>query len=125
MPRATTAQARRLRAAPSPVEEVLWALLRGRRLEGARFRRQVPIGPYVLDFYCPAAKLCIEVDGHQHAEHAAQDHDRRRDEWLLVDRGVRVLRFSSAEVLGDAEGVRSTIFDALHPGPSGVTTLPR
>jgi very-short-patch-repair endonuclease len=66
-----------------------------------------------LDFYCPQARLAVEVDGQQHAEPGAIAHDLERDGWLLRERGVRVLRFSSGQVLGDRDAVRRAIFDAL------------
>jgi very-short-patch-repair endonuclease len=113
---ATTAQARRLRRDASPVEVVLWEVLRGRRLADARFRRQYPCGPYILDFFCPEARLAVEVDGAQHAEPTAEAYDARRDTWLWDQRKIRVLRFSSAEVLNDMESVRNAIFDALQQG---------
>src|SRR5260221_406788 len=99
-------------------EVVLWQALRGTRLNGLRFRRQHPMGPYVLDFYCPSARLAVEVDGaaHDHPERAS--HDARRDEWL-AERHVRVLRFLAADVLEDEslEGVLAMIAEgAAAPG---------
>ncbi len=67
-----------------------------------RFRRQHPLGPYVLDFYCPEAKLAIEVDGAVHDLPDQARHDERRDHWL-GQQGIRVLRFSAAEILNDRE----------------------
>ncbi len=75
-------------------ERTLWSLLR-RQQQGLRFRRQHPIGPFILDFYCPAAKLCVEIDGPSHAEQA--EYDARRDRWL-AERGIKVLRFSAEDV---------------------------
>jgi very-short-patch-repair endonuclease len=64
---------------------------------GLRFRRQHPMGIYILDFYCPAAKLCVEVDGPVHADATRMEHDLRRDTWL-AGQGLRVIRVSSADV---------------------------
>jgi very-short-patch-repair endonuclease len=82
-------------------ERLLWAAIRKQRT-GLRFRRQHPAGPYVLDFYCDEAKLCIEIDGHSHD--FTVRNDRARDRWL-VDRGVRTLRVSAHDVLSNLEGV--------------------
>src|SRR5439155_9537426 len=98
--RATPHPARAARVRPSPArgegtgasrltdpERKIWYALRGRRLAGAKFRRQVPVGPYVADFLCYEARLVIEVDGGQHAESAK---DRRRDRWF-ADNEFRIL----------------------------------
>ena len=82
---------------------------------GAKFRRQVPVGPYVADFLCVNASLVIEADGGQHAEHAAQDAERTR---YLEAKGYRVLRFWNNDVMGNIEGVMQAIAMALTPGPS-------
>jgi very-short-patch-repair endonuclease len=89
-------------------EVVLWQAVRASRLDGYKTRRQHPFGPYVLDFFCTAARLAIEVDGaaHQNEQQAALDHGRDR---YLLRHGVRTLRVTSAEVMGDLEGVLSTI----------------
>ncbi len=111
--------ARRLRQYPTDAEQRLWSRLRQRQIEGARFRRQAPIGPYVVDFVCFGARLVIEVDGGQHAQQ--QDRDAQRTTWLEAQ-GFRVLRFWNHEVLGNIEGVAETIAGALRapplPGPA-------
>ena len=96
----TFKRARALRRDMSLPEVVLWECLRGGRLEGLRFRRQHPIGPYILDFYCAAARLCIEIDGsaHDFAERVA--HDETRDRWLERNK-VKVLRFTAEDILDD------------------------
>lgn len=94
----------------SPPEAILWQRLRGGQLEGLRFRRQHPIGPYVLDFYCDAAKLAVEVDGSRHFEAAALAHDGRRDAWCAA-RGIETLRFSSLDIFNELEGVVTRIAD--------------
>ena len=101
------------------VERRLWLYLRGEQLEGYRFRRQVPIGDYVVDFACMKAKLVIELDGGQHA--AAVDSDSRRTQWL-ESQGFTVLRFWNNAIIEELEGVLETIRAALlkpppHPAP--------
>ena len=92
-------RARTLRRNMTPAEVVLWQTLRGSRL-GYKIRRQHPFGPYVLDFYCAAAKLAIEVDGSVHATEPQSAHDHSRDRYL-IRHGVRTLRVPSALVLSD------------------------
>ncbi len=87
-------------------EEILWERLRGSRLRGAKFRRQVPFDRFVVDFYCHAAKLVIEIDGKQHEWFA--DYDTGRTE-ILESIGVRVLRFTNAEVCDDLDAVLARI----------------
>ena len=101
--------ARKLRRDMTDAERKLWSILRGRQLEGYRFRRQEPIDQYIVDFICFEARLIIEVDGGQHFESEA---DRKRDahlEW----RGFRVLRFWNNDVLSNPDGVFQIILDAL------------
>src|SRR5262245_5177190 len=94
-------------------EVILWDCLRKGQLEGLRFRRQHPIGPWILDFYCPSAKLAVEVDGAEHDMAPQIAHDPRRDAWLS-ERGIRVLRFAASEILREDEldGVLSAIVEA-------------
>ena len=93
----TVEMARELRRRMTPPEARLWVCLRGKRLEGLKFRRQHPIGPYVLDFYCPSAKLAVEVDGQGHEQPDQVAHDRRRTAWPR-DRGLRVVRLAAEDV---------------------------
>ncbi len=99
--------ARRLRLTPTDAEIRLWSRLRRKQLDGFRFRRQHPLGPYVVDFFCPEAKLIIEVDGGQHA-----DESDMRTRWLEA-RDYRVIRFWNNDVLANTEGVLLTILNAL------------
>jgi very-short-patch-repair endonuclease len=112
--------ARDLRAAQTDAEARLWFLLRDRRLGGRKFRRQHPIPPYVVDFYCGEAKLVIELDGSQHAEASERDVERAR---FLESRGLRVRRYWNNEVLTATEAVLQDIWNAL-PEPSPLTPLP-
>jgi very-short-patch-repair endonuclease len=107
-----------MRGAPTDSELPLWRLLRDRRLSGFKFRRQVPVGPYIVDFLCVGAKLIVEADGSQHAESL---RDNIRDAYL-ANQGWKVLRFWNNEVSQNREGVLETIYaHASRPssGPSG------
>lgn len=99
--KATVAKARTLRREMSRPEARLWQALRTRP-EGLKFRRQHPVGPYILDFYSPSARLAIEVDGAAHDVGDNPRRDARRDAWLS-GRGIRVLRIPAAELYGDIE----------------------
>jgi very-short-patch-repair endonuclease len=100
----TYRRAAAMRRALTPPEATLWLQLKGRGLEGWKFRRQHPVGPYILDFYCPAARLAVEVDGagHDHPDQLA--HDERRTEWLAA-RNIRVLRLQASDVKRNLEAV--------------------
>ena len=103
--------AAKLRQAPADVERKMWSLLRAKRLGNLRFRRQQPIGPYVVDFYCSAAKLIVELDGSQHGERDRVLYDDARTTWLN-ERGYRVLRIWNGELLKDPDGVLEFIYRA-------------
>ncbi|WP_416236138.1 endonuclease domain-containing protein [Pseudomonas citronellolis] len=104
--------ARELRRRQTDAERLLWSRLRDRRLLGWKFRRQVPLGPYVVDFYCHERQLVVELDGGQHLGNAA---DVDRDAWLR-GQGLRVLRFWNHDVLVRTEGVLEAILLALESG---------
>lgn len=93
----------KLRSEMSLPETMLWAELR-KRSGGFKFRRQHPAGPYVVDFYCAAAKLAIEVDGFAHDSALAVERDRRRSEWLR-SQGIATTRIPARYVLNDLEAV--------------------
>jgi very-short-patch-repair endonuclease len=95
-----TERARQLRRDSTVAENKLWAFLRGRQLEGFKFNRQEPIGPYFVDFACRKGKLVIEVDGPSHDGHDAQAYDAVRTEFL-ESQGYRVLRFTNEFIMGD------------------------
>lgn len=105
-----TKRARTLRAESTDVERKLWALLRGRRLEGVKFRRQFPIDRYFADFACVEAKLVVELDGGQHTDKA--DYDEQRSKTLEAC-GWRVIRFWNSDVIENADGVADTILAEL------------
>ncbi|MGD9966730.1 MAG: endonuclease domain-containing protein [Hyphomonadaceae bacterium] len=94
----TIAVARALRESMTPAETLLWNCLRRVRLSRSHFRRQTPIGEFIVDFACRAAKLVVEIDGSAHDSRDARERDAQRDTWLN-DNGFRVLRFTNAEVL--------------------------
>ena len=106
-------RARQLRSNPTEAEKRLWSKLRLKQIGGHRFRRQVPIGPYIVDFVCLTRRLIIEVDGGQHGARAEQD--RARTAWLEAE-DFRVLRFWNNEVLGNIEGVYEIIVAHLACG---------
>jgi len=81
-PRQTIRRAKQLRGNMSPPEARLWQVLRRAQLDGLRFRRQHPVGPYILDFYCDSLRLCVEIDGSSHDQPERARHDERRDAWL-------------------------------------------
>lgn len=104
--------ARRLRREMTDAEKLLWQYLRRKKLDGHRFRRQHPLGCYILDFYCPAAKLAVELDGEQHYSEEGQAKDEERTAWLR-EQGVRVLRFRNHEILERVENAVSVIQDKI------------
>lgn len=99
----------KLRNNLTDTEKHLWSKIRGKQIKGARFYRQKTIGNFVVDFYCPKAKLVIEVDGGQHYEENGKEKDKTRDEYLQKT-GLRVLRFTNMEVLKNIEGVIGKIY---------------
>jgi len=106
--------ARKLRRGQTEAEQRLWSRLRAHQLEGLKFRRQEPIGPYIVDFVCLERSLIIEVDGGQHAENA--DQDAERSAWLRAE-GFEVIRFWNHDVLRETDAVVEAIRDALSRGP--------
>jgi len=115
--RVTTA--RRLRRNQTDAERTLWFRLRDRRLRGWKFRRQVPIDNYVVDFCCEAARLIIELDGGQHTEQG----DRIRTA-ALEKQGYLVLRFWNNDVTRNTNGIVESIIDTLSPNPPHPNPLP-
>jgi very-short-patch-repair endonuclease len=123
-----------MRAQPTDAERRLWSKLRFLQLEGLKFRRQAPIGAYIVDFVCFPMQLIIEVDGGQHA--LDERRDARRTAWL-ESQGFRVLRFWNNEVLSNTEGILETIRNfvleeqrlartkAPHPDPPPLRATPK
>ena len=108
--------ARRLRRDQTDAESRLWQQLRDRRLQGWKFRRQVPVGRYFADFVCIEARLVVELDGSQHGETRA-DYDRLRTESLNAA-GFRVMRFWNNDVFENLDGVMTAILAACEEEPS-------
>ena len=110
----TQKRAKALRRAMTQPEKVLWSLL-GRNRQQFHFRRQHAVGPYILDFYCGEARLCVEVDGPVHADQI--EHDTRRTQWL-AGQGIRVIRFSPEAVETQSATVLANIAQAAAPSTS-------
>ena len=125
-PRHALTAARTLRRNRTDAEGLLWHYLRNKQLAGYRFRRQQPIGPYIVDFACLSRKVLIELDGGQHAEQTSRDE--KRDAFLRA-RGYRVLRFWNTEVFENCFGVLERVYEAVagdpppqSPAPEGLAT---
>jgi very-short-patch-repair endonuclease len=106
---------RRWREEQTEAEAALWELLRNRKLIRSKFRRQVPIGRYVADFYCHERKLVVELDGGIHSDPGQQAHDQNRDTFLL-SLGLRVLRIPNEELLQAPDKVVEKVRSALISG---------
>jgi 2-isopropylmalate synthase len=109
-PKSSLGRAKSMRRTMTEPEKQLWRVLRDRRLQGLKFRRQVPLGPYIVDFLCIEHRLVIEADGSQHVDSA---HDAKRDAWL-VGENYKVLRFWNMDILKERVSVMDTI--AAHCG---------
>ena len=105
---------RQLRREQTDAEKLLWYCLRSRQLCDLKFRRQYPLGPYVLDFYCHEYKLGVELDGGQHYESAGIQHDEER-QVFLISHSIHTLRFSNRDVLQHLESVLLQIAEAIKP----------
>ena len=103
-------KARELRRDMTDAEHSLWKHLRLRQLEGYKFRRQQPIGKYIVDFVCFEKQLIIEIDGGQHSEQV--EYDSERSSWL-EKQGFRVLRFWNNQVLNETDAVKEMILNTL------------
>jgi 2-isopropylmalate synthase len=112
---------KQLRRKATDAERKLWGYLRGRRFSHHKFRRQVPMGPYIADFISFEGKLLVELDGNHHA--AKADYDAKRDRWFEAE-GFRVLRFSDRAALTETDRVLESIWIALHPEPKDTPTRP-
>ena len=114
-------RARQIRQDETWAEKLVWRWLRDRRFSAYKFRRQHPIGDYVLDFFCEEAELNIELDGSQHGFPEQQQHDLEREKFLQ-SRGIKTLRFWNSHLRRNAQSIRDTIFRKLqerapHPLP--------
>ena len=102
-----------LRRTETPTERMLWKYLRGKQLDGYRFRQQHGFGPYILDFYCPSLRLCIELDGEVHDSPEARQHDDERTVFLNENR-IDVIRFRNEEVETNVRGVLQRIRETIN-----------
>lgn len=107
------AAAKKLRANTTPHERTLWRALKELPIEGTHFRRQAPIGRYVVDFLCPAKRLIIELDGGHHNDDETAKRDSERQAWLEKE-GYRVVRFWNSDVTGDLNAVLERIYVELY-----------
>ena len=105
-------QSRRLRKSMTDTERLLWSKIRGKQLKGYQFYRQRIIGNYIVDFYCPKAKLVIEVDGGQHYRYKTNKEDKIRDNYMR-ERGLEVIRLSDREVFENLRGVVDSIYENM------------
>jgi very-short-patch-repair endonuclease len=103
---------RHLRNNMTDVERMLWAKIRGKQLQGFRFRRQHPLGVYIVDFICLELKLVIELDGSQHMQQ--QEYDMKRSQWLQKN-SFTVMRFWNNDVLDNLDAVVQSIYNHLPP----------
>jgi len=103
---------RELRREMPRAEVILWSKLRARQIEGYKLRRQYSVGPYVLDFYCPAVKLAIELDGDSHFGEDAENKDARRQGYI-ESFGIRFLRFTNIDVFNNLEAVLDKIAETI------------
>jgi len=117
---------KKLRNNLTPAEAKLWSLLKNSQFENKKVRRQHSVGPYVLDFYCPTEKLCIELDGMAHFTDEGYEYDTARTEYLKAME-IRALRFENKDVFENTEGVlveiRKTFISSNHPLPLGDPSL--
>ena len=109
----TQDRAKELRRAMTPAERKLWQHLRNGQLNGAWFRRQHAVGPYIVDFFCAKAKLVIEIDGDVHAEPEQAKRDAERTRWLNEQKDYCVIRFWNNEVLHNINGVLAKILEVF------------
>ena len=101
--------ARRLRKEMTDSEKKLWSRLRGKQIMDVQFYRQKPLGPYIVDFYAPKAKIVVEVDGSQHMEEGAEQKDAQRDKYLK-NQNLSILRFNNLQVLQELDSVVEVIY---------------
>jgi very-short-patch-repair endonuclease len=106
-----------LRNHATDAERKLWSMLKGKQLLGYKFRRQQGIEQYVVDFYCPRAKLAIEIDGATHCSPQQKAADRQRTE-RIKSHGIAVLRFNNTDVFENSDGVMTAIIDSLKKNSS-------
>ena len=102
-----------LRNNSTSAESTLWKVLKGKQIMGMKFRRQHSVGPYILDFYCPQMRLCIELGGHEHFTSVGDAQDDIRTEYLLRYHGIQTLRFENSDIFNHTEGVLGIIGETI------------
>ena len=110
-------RSRQLRRFPTEAEACLWRRLRRRAFKGLKFRRQLPLGKYIVDFVCLEKRLIIELDGGQHNAEAQRPYDRLRDQWLR-SQGFQILRYGNNEVFDEWEAIAEAVWKAAQGDPS-------
>lgn len=105
-------RARSLRRPQTETERILWKKIRARRFYGFKFRRQVPMGIFIVDFFCVSEKLVVEIDGDSHAMEGAKEYDKMREEYLR-SKGLRIIRFSNDSVRTNLDGVLTRLYEAI------------
>jgi very-short-patch-repair endonuclease len=103
---------RQLRSNMTQAETMVWSKLRGKQMCNHKFRRQYSVGSYVIDFYCPALKLAVEIDGDSHFEEGIEAYDQQR-QTFIENFGIRFLRFANREVYENLDGVSDAIRQAV------------
>ncbi len=109
-------RARALRRGQTEQEQFVWKKLRDRRFADFKFRRQFPVGNYIVDFVCLGCRLILELDGGQHGEPVQESYDAARDAWLR-SQGFKVLRFWNHQVMSEWDVVEDTLWNALPANP--------
>jgi very-short-patch-repair endonuclease len=104
---------RTLRTHGTPAEAMLWKMLKGKQMDGAKFRRQFSIGPYILDFYCPECRICIELDGDGHYSADGYEHDQKRNSYLYEEHGITTLRYENMDVFKSPENICKQICEVI------------
>ena len=111
--RETIIRSKELRKNLTPEEAVLWTQLKSQKLSNSKWRKQHPIGPYILDFYCPKAKLCVELDGNSHYTYQGAKEDAVRTNFLN-SKGIKVVRFENRLIWDNIQGVLNIIQQELN-----------
>ena len=104
---------RTLRTYGTPAEAMMWKMLKGRQMDGAKFRRQFSIGPYILDFYCPEYQICVELDGDSHYSADGYEHDQKRNTYLYEEHGITTLRYENKDVFKFPEAICKQICELI------------